>query len=121
MNKKDRVLLYSITAKDCDWDYFTGSGAGGQKRNKTAMCVRCTHRASGAVGVCKQHRQQSKNKAAAFRAMATSKTFQAWHRIESAKQCGDTSLLMAEAQKEFKSTDLVVEKRVNGIWVKMES
>jgi len=31
---KERKLLFSVTAKDCRWDYFKGTGAGGQKKLK---------------------------------------------------------------------------------------
>ena len=43
-------ILFSVTAKDCRWDYFRGSGKGGQKSNMTSSRVRCTHKESGAVG-----------------------------------------------------------------------
>ena len=45
-----KTLLFSVTAGDCKWDYYRGTGSGGQKKNKTSNCVRCTHTASGAVG-----------------------------------------------------------------------
>ena len=53
-----RELLFSVTAKDCRFDYYRGSGAGGQHRNKTESAVRCTHLASGAVGQAEDHREQ---------------------------------------------------------------
>ena len=29
---QDKKLLFSITAKDCEWSYTKGSGNGGQKK-----------------------------------------------------------------------------------------
>ena len=55
MTKK---LLFSVTAADCRFDYYRGSGKGGQKRNKTSSAVRCTHIASGAVGASDDTRSQ---------------------------------------------------------------
>ena len=52
-----RELLFSVTADDCEWDYYNGTGKGGQNRNKRATCVRVRHRASGAVGNCSNHRE----------------------------------------------------------------
>lgn len=52
-----KELLFSITAKDVDFDYFNGKGKGGQNRNKKAMCVRARHRASGSVGTCTEYRE----------------------------------------------------------------
>jgi protein subunit release factor A len=119
MTKKDRTLLFSITAKDCSWDYFTGTGAGGQKRNKTAMCVRCTHLASGAVGVCKQHRQQHKNKQAAFKAMASSKEFQKWHKMECARRMGDVLSMKEQLEQDLRAENLTIEIKENGRWKKI--
>lgn len=75
-----KELVFSVTAKDCDWHYFKSSGNGGQKRDKTDNCCRVTHPPSGAVGKSTEHRQQSKNRQAAFRKMAETPKFQAWAR-----------------------------------------
>lgn len=48
MKTKERKPILSVTKKDCRWDYYVGSGKGGQKRNRTSNCVRCTHIDSGA-------------------------------------------------------------------------
>jgi protein subunit release factor B len=58
--KKEREKLFSVTEKDCRFDYFRGSGKGGQKRNKTDSAVRCTHAPSGAVGASEALRSQRK-------------------------------------------------------------
>ena len=68
----EKKLLFSVTAKDCRWDYYRGSGKGGQKRNKTSSAVRCTHTASGAVGKAEDTDSQVKNKKLAFTRMAKS-------------------------------------------------
>lgn len=38
-------------SEDCDIAWFSGSGAGGQHRNKHANCARITHRPTGLVRV----------------------------------------------------------------------
>jgi protein subunit release factor B len=47
-------LLFSVTAKDCDWDTLAASSKGGQHANRNETAVRCTHRESGAVGVSRE-------------------------------------------------------------------
>lgn len=103
-------LIFSITAKDCRWDYFCGSGKGGQKRNKTASKVRCTHIESGAVGTSDDTRSQHKNKRIAFQRMAESTKFKAWHKIETSRQLGS-----------LKELEKRVDEMMNPIYLKVET
>lgn len=73
-----RKLILSVTKKDCRWDYYRGSGAGGQKKNKTENCVRCTHVDSNAVGKSEKGKSKERNKKIAFRKMAQSDIFRKW-------------------------------------------
>jgi protein subunit release factor B len=84
----EKEVLFRVTAADCDWQYMRGTGPGGQKRNKTESKVRCVHRASGATGESDETRNQQQNKRIAFRKMAETKEFKAWHKIECAKRLG---------------------------------
>lgn len=72
------MLLMSLTKKDFRVDTYRGTGPGGQKVNKTSSCVRITHTASGVSSSCCTHREQSKNKAEAFRKLSKDKRFLAW-------------------------------------------
>ena len=88
MAEKKRRLLFTTTIKDCDVETFRGSGPGGQHRNKTSSAVRITHRASGAVGMCQEHRSQYMNKKVAWGRMGNSKEFRTWVRVEAARVQG---------------------------------
>ncbi len=85
MEKKKR-LLFSVTAEDCDWQTTRGSGPGGQHRNTTDTAVRCTHRASGAVGFASDNKSQRRNKEAAFERMCNTPKFKSWHKLETARR-----------------------------------
>ncbi|MBD3261001.1 MAG: peptide chain release factor-like protein [Candidatus Altiarchaeales archaeon] len=78
MSVKKKRRWFSITAKDCEFQTYRGSGKGGQHRNKTDSAVRCIHPPSGAVGTCEEHKEQKQNKRTAFKRMAESKEFQSW-------------------------------------------
>lgn len=56
--------------RDCDLQFFRGTGPGGQNRNKVETGVRLTHRPSGVVVTAEEHRTQGANRDAAFRRMA---------------------------------------------------
>lgn len=81
--------IVTVTAADCRWDYYRGSGAGGQHRNKTSSAVRCTHEPSGAVGQSEDTRSQAENRRLAFGRMARTHQFQRWIKLETARRCGD--------------------------------
>jgi peptide chain release factor 1 len=51
---------------DVDIDVYSGSGPGGQHRNKSEQCARLTHRPSGLVVVATASRSQRQNIKAAF-------------------------------------------------------
>lgn len=110
-------LLFSITAKDCRFDYFRGTGKGGQKRNKTSSGVRCTHKQSGAVGVSDDTRSQHDNKKIAFQRMADSTTFKAWHKMEVARRTGALAAAQDYVDRELNSRRILVEVQQNGKWV----
>lgn len=94
----EKELVLSITASDCRFDYYRGTGAGGQHRNKTDSACRCTHEPSGAVGTAQDSRSQHDNRRLAFGRMARSDKFQTWLKVEIARKTG-TELLVNEAVK----------------------
>jgi protein subunit release factor B len=84
--------LFTVTKEDCDWQSMTAGGPGGQHQNRSQTAIRCTHRASGAVGVSRSHRSQLQNKQEAFRRMAESQRFQTWAKLRAAEALGAKSL-----------------------------
>ncbi len=115
-----KEVLFTVTANDCDWTYTRGTGPGGQKRNKTSSKVRCVHRASGAWGESDETRSQHDNKRLAFRKMAETKEFKAWHKIETAKRMGNLVSIEDNVNMAMRDHNLKVEGRVDGVWVPIE-
>jgi protein subunit release factor B len=116
-----KELLFSVTADDCRFDYYRGSGAGGQKRNKTSSAVRCTHLASGAVGQAEDHRSQHENKRLAFIRMAETRKFKGWHRTEIARLTGELAEIETRVDTAMRDHNLLVEKKVDGLWKPFDS
>lgn len=108
--------IFSVTAADCDFQFFTAGGKGGQHQNKTASACRCVHKASGAVGECREHREQGRNKKEAFRRMAETKEFKTWLDLEVKKQLGQLKVIEQEVERELKRVKVEVRDK-NGRWI----
>ena len=115
MNNKDP--FFSITAKDCEWSYTKGTGAGGQKRNKTSSAVHCIHKASGAHGYSESSRSQLDNRKEAFRKMAETDKFKKWIHIEYMKRTGEH--YEVERQIQASLNKVKVEVKIDGKWTQV--
>ena len=115
MNNKDP--FFSITAKDCEWSYTKGTGAGGQKRNKTSSAVHCIHKASGAHGYSESSRSQLDNRKEAFRKMAETDKFKKWIHIEYMKRTGEHYEVERQIQESLNKVK--VEVKIEGKWTEV--
>ena len=113
---KNRELLFSVTRKDFDITWFSGTGNGGQYRNKHQNCCRIVHRESGAIGIGQSQRERPANQKEAFNNCVTSDVFQNWLRVRTAEALTGQSLddLVDEALQE---KNLKVEYREDEKWV----
>lgn len=117
--ERKRELLFSVTAKDCEWSYTKGTGAGGQKRNKTSSAVHCQHRPSGAHGYSEASRSQHDNKRDAFIKMAETKEFRTWNRMEAMKRMGVLDEIDRKVAYEM-AMNTKIEVRIDGIWCEVK-
>jgi protein subunit release factor A len=60
----------TFTKKDFKITWFSGSGAGGQHRNKHENCCRIKHIETGIITSCQEHKSAYQNKRVAFEKMA---------------------------------------------------
>ncbi len=74
------------------FDSFTVGGHGGSGKDTSNTGARCRHLPSGASGEGREHRSWIKNREAAFRKMAESSAFKAWHKLETARRMGRPSV-----------------------------
>lgn len=113
----DKQILFSVTAADCEWSYTKGTGAGGQKRNKTSSAVHCSHKPSKAHGYSEDSRSQHDNKKTAFERMANTKEFKEWHRMEILRRSGEMAVL--DRQIEIEMTKIRIDVKHDGKWVEV--
>lgn len=114
---KDKQLLFSVTANDCDWSYTRGTGNGGQKKNKTSSAVHCSHRPSGAHGYSEASRSQLDNRRDAFRKMTESTEFQRWLKIETMRRNGEMAEIERRVEEDLRKVK--TEIRVDGRWTEV--
>ena len=62
--------MKSYTAKDFEVQWFSGTGKGGQHRNKHQNCCRIIHKETGLKATGQRSRERGANQDAAFRALA---------------------------------------------------
>ena len=106
---KEKELLFSVGPKDFKWNFFKTSGPGGQNKNKRDTACRCTHIASGAIGIGSEEREQGKNRRIAFERCVNSEKFRAWHRLECARVLIDKN----ERRKIEREIDAELSRREN--------
>lgn len=70
--------LFTLTKNDFDLQFYRGTGNGGQKKNKTSSACRITHKETGYVACCEEHREQHRNKAEAFNKLVGLNEFKFW-------------------------------------------
>ena len=70
MSSKNKQLVFSATKKDFRMRWFSGTGGGGQHRNKHQNCCQITHIESGLSSQCTAHKERTSNQKVAFTKLA---------------------------------------------------
>jgi protein subunit release factor B len=94
-----KELLFSVTRKDLEITYFSGSGAGGQYRNKHQNCCRIRHPESGVIVTGQNERSKEQNLRTAFTRLANHPKFKTWLRIKTAEMLVDKEQEKREIEK----------------------
>lgn len=121
MKSKKRELLFNVTSKDCKWQFYRGSGNGGQNRNKRDTAARCIHEPSGAVACAEEERTQLQNKRIAFKRMASTQKFKTWLKTETARRMGTLKDIGKKVDYEMEHNVKVEVKDEKGRWVKEDT
>lgn len=108
----DKKLLFSITRKDFDITYFSGSGAGGQYRNKHQNCCRIKHLETGLITTGQEERSKEQNTRNAFKRMTENKDFKIWLKLKIARVCA--------GEKDERTIDEIVDEAMDEKNIKVE-
>jgi hypothetical protein len=74
----DREKVTILTKDDLKITWFSGSGGGGQGRNKHANCCRIHHPASGVTVTGQDHKERPSNQRDAWRRLMKHASFKLW-------------------------------------------
>jgi len=109
-------LLFTIEKKDFDINYFSGSGPGGQHRNKHKNCVRLKHKDSGAIAIGQSHRSRRQNLKEALHNIIKNGKFKMWHSSK-VKEKLDGITIEEKVNEMMKAENLRIEGRnKDGKW-----
>ena len=101
-----KELLFSVTKSDMDISYFSGTGPGGQNRNKCQNSVRMKHRDSGVTATAQRERSREQNLRQAFETIINHPKFKAWHKVK----CAELMLTKEEkANEKIRLDELVAD------------
>jgi len=109
MNRNKRELILSVNKKDFDIKFFSGTGAGGQHRNKHQNCVRMTHTDSGAYATGQSGKSRQSNIREAFRSIVKSSTFETWRRLEVSERLLNGSSIREKVKRMMKPENIKIE------------
>lgn len=116
-----KELLFSVTKKDLRIEWFSGTGAGGQYRNKHQNCVRIHHQESGALVTGQSNRNREVNLKEAFSNLIKDPKFKLWH----ANKCNEVitgKSIEQKVEEMMAPENILVECHdENNRWVPMEA
>jgi len=113
----EKELLFSITKKDFKIDYFSGTGAGGQHRNRHKNCVRLHHNDSNVIVTGQSNKERIQNMKEAFNNLIKNPKFKIWLNIKIREVL--TGKKIEEIVKEsMKPENILVEGMKDGKWTK---
>lgn len=108
---------FSLTKKDFSYQWFSGTGAGGQHRNKHQNCFRIKHPASGATATGQSHRDRKSNQREAMNTLKNDYRFKFWC-AQRLAEIEDGETLEQKVDKSMAPNNLRVEvKNEKGEWV----
>lgn len=103
--------------RDIFFEPFSGTGPGGQNRNKKAKCVRLSHPASGTAVTATRERSLEQNKKAALHQLVKHPKFKSWLRIEIAARLEGYRSVEDKVNQEMKK--IKIERYKDGEWVEL--
>ena len=114
-----KELLFSVTKNDLEVDWFSGTGCGGQYRNKHQNCCRIRHKDSGAIATGQSQRDRISNLKEAMENLTKSPKFKAWVKVRVGEVTGEKADIEAKVDRAMKHLKFEV-KDEEGNWKEVQ-
>jgi protein subunit release factor B len=108
--------VFSVTKKDFHIEYFSGTGAGGQHRNRHKNCVRLRHIETGIIKTGQNNKERIQNLNDAFKKMTSDKRFLAYCEMKLSELEGQPTP-EEKVEEMLNPKNLKIEVKENNKWV----
>lgn len=114
-----KELLFSVTKNGLEVDWFSGTGCGGQYRNKHQNCCRIRHKDSGAIATGQSQRDRVSNLKEAMENLTKSPKFKAWVKIRVGEVTGEKADIEAKVDRAMRHLKFEVKDEA-GNWKEVQ-
>lgn len=114
-----KELLFSVTKNDLEIDWFSGTGCGGQYRNKHQNCCRIRHKDSGAIATGQSQRDRVSNLKEAMENLTKSPKFKAWVKVRVGEVTGERADIEAKVDRAMRHLKFEVKDEA-GNWKEVQ-
>ena len=114
-----KELLFSVTKNDLEVDWFSGTGCGGQYRNKHQNCCRIRHKDSGAIATGQSQRDRVSNLKEAMENLTKSPKFKAWVKVRVGEVTGEKADIEAKVDRAMRHLKFEVKDEA-GNWKEIQ-
>ena len=114
-----KELLFSVTKNDLEVDWFSGTGCGGQYRNKHQNCCRIRHKDSGAIATGQSQRDRVSNLKEAMENLTKSPKFKAWVKVRVGEATGEKADIEAKVDRAMRHLKFEVKDEA-GNWKEVQ-
>lgn len=114
-----KELLFSVTKNDLEIDWFSGTGCGGQYRNKHQNCCRIRHKDSGAIATGQSQRDRVSNLKEAMENLTKSPKFKAWVKVRVGEVTGEKADIEAKVDRAMRHLKFEVKDEA-GNWKEVQ-
>ena len=114
-----KELLFSVTKNDLEVDWFSGTGCGGQYRNKHQNCCRIRHKDSGAIATGQSQRDRVSNLKEAMENLTKSPKFKSWAKVRVGEVTGEKADIEAKVDRAMRHLKFEVKDEA-GNWKEVQ-